>query len=152
MRDQERAIDVLEDLAETCRNGHQGYLEAAQHIKDPSLRTIFNQFATERASCAAELENELIRLGRHDPDRKGTTVGALHRSWLSVKDALGSGDDGILSSVEAAEDHAKKQYEDATKADLPNDVREIVSRQAAKIYAAHDRIRALRDEYKQRAA
>jgi uncharacterized protein (TIGR02284 family) len=152
MRDQEKAIDVLHDLVETCRNGQQGYLQAAGHIKDPALRTIFNQIATERANCAGELENEIIRLGKHDPTRKGTTAGALHRTWLSVKDALGGGDDGILSSVEAAEDHAKKQYEEATKADLPNDIREIVSRQAAKIYAAHDRIRALRDEYKQRAA
>ena len=152
MRDQEKAIDVLNDLVETCRNGHQGYLQAAEHVKDPALRTIFNQFATERASCAAELENEIIRLGKHDPDRKGTTAGALHRTWLSLKDALGGGDDGILNSVEAAEDHAKKQYEDATKADLPNDIREIVSRQAARVFAAHDRIRDLRDEYKQRAA
>lgn len=152
MRDQEKAIDVLSDLVETCRNGHQGYLQAAEHVKDPALRTIFNQFATERASCAAELENEIIRLGKHDPERKGTAAGALHRTWLSLKDALGGGDSSILNSVEAAEDHAKKQYEDATKADLPNNVREIVSRQAAKIYAAHDRIRDLRDDYKQRAA
>jgi uncharacterized protein (TIGR02284 family) len=152
MRDQDKAVDVLYDLAETCRNGHQGYLKAAELISDPAVRTVFNEFGLERATFAAELENELIRLGIHDPDRKGTAVGALHRTWLGVKDALGGDDGAILSSVEAAEDHAKQQYEKATKADLSNDVRELVSRQAARVFAAHDRVRDLRDEYKQRAA
>jgi len=152
MSEQDKAIDILQDLAETCRNGNEGYLQAAQHVKDPALRTVFNEFATERASFAGELNNEIIRLGKNDPDRKGTTAGALHRAWLSIKDALGGGDQSILNSVESAEDHAKKQYEEATRADLPTNVREIVSRQAARVYAAHDRIRDLRNQYKDRAA
>ena len=152
MRDMGKAIDILNDLAETCRNGNEGYLQAAQHVKDPQLRAIFNQYATERASFAGELENEIIHLGEHDPDRKGTAAGALHRAWLDIKEKLGGGDDGILSSVESAEDHAKKQYDDALKSDLPSDVREIVSRQATRVFAAHDRVRDLRDQYKNRAA
>jgi uncharacterized protein (TIGR02284 family) len=152
MAEQEKAIDVLQDLAETCRNGNKGYLQAAEHVKDHSLRTVFNEFATERASFAGELENEIIRLGDHDPDRKGTTTGALHRAWLSLKDSLGGGDGGILNSVESAEDHAKEQYEKAVNAHLPANLRDIVVRQQTRVIAAHDRVRALRDEFKQRAA
>src|SRR5689334_25392381 len=107
MTEQNKAIDILQDLAETCRNGNEGYLQAAQHVKDPALRTVFNEFATERAAFAGELNNEIIRLGKNDPDRKGTAAGALHRAWLSIKETLGAGDQGILNSVESAEDHAK---------------------------------------------
>lgn len=151
MNDQNRAIEMLKNLAETCRDGQHGFIQAAEHVKNPELRAFFNELATERARFAGELENELIHHGKHDPSQKGTAAGSLHRAWLSVKDALGRGDHGILSSVEAAEDKAKEQYEDALEADLPQDIRDIISRQARSIFAAHDRVRDLRNRYEHAA-
>ncbi len=75
----------------------------------------------------------------------------LHRAWMNLKEKLGAGDTSILESVEAGEDNAKKNYQEALEAGLPADVFAIVEQQAQFVFAAHDRVRMLRDEYKKAA-
>jgi uncharacterized protein (TIGR02284 family) len=144
----ESVVNVLDELIETSRDGQNGYRDAAEHVKDPELRNFFNQQSTERASFAGELENEVQRLGEHDPKRKGSAGGALHRAWLDLKANLGGGDQAILNSVEAGEDTAKKAYEKAIAQQLPQNIISIIRRQAQSIFAAHDRVKLLRDARK----
>jgi uncharacterized protein (TIGR02284 family) len=75
----------------------------------------------------------------------------LHRAWVDLKEKLGAGDASILESVEAGEDNAKKNYQDALNSNLPQNVQSIVERQARSVLAAHDRVRSLRDAYKKAA-
>lgn len=152
MVDRDDVVSVLEDLIEACRDGQNGYRDAAEHVRDESLRSFFNEQSLERATFAGELEVVAQRLGEHDPTRTGSLSGAMHRAWFDLKEKMGLGDQGILNSVEAGEDRAKKAYEDAIQAKLPADVREIVERQNERVVAAHDRARMLRDTYKQKAA
>ena len=70
----EKVISVLEKLIETCRDGQNGYRDAAEHTKSPQLRQFFNQQSIERAQFAGQLENELIHLGDHDPERNAEPV------------------------------------------------------------------------------
>ena len=144
----ESVISVLDDLIETNRDGQDGYRDAAEHVKDPELRNFFNQQSTERARFAGELENEVQRLGEHDPKRKGSASGALHRAWLDLKANLGGGDQAILNSVEQGEDTAKKAYEKAIGQPLPQNLMAIIRRQAQIIFAAHDQAKILRDSRK----
>ncbi len=146
--DNDHVISVLEKLIQLCRDGQEGYRDAAEHVKSPEWRNLFNQVSTARAEFAGELENEVIRLGKHDPDRKSTTSGALHRKWIDLKAAMGAGDHSILSSIESGEDSAKKAYEDALNDNLPQDIKDILRRQSQEVIASHDRIRTLRDESK----
>ena len=151
MTHQEDAIATLEQLIETCRDGQNGYRDAAEHIKNPEIRNWFNQQSLERAQFAGELENQAQQLGKHDPDRKGSVSGALHRKWFDLKEKLGGSDESVLSEVERGEDTAKDNYENALKKDLPADIRAIVSRQAQSILIAHDRAKLLRDQFKNAA-
>ena len=146
--DNDDVISALEKLIQNCRDGQEIYRDAAEHVKAPDLRSLFNQISTTRAEFAGELENEVIRLGRHDPDRKATTAGALHRRWIDLKAAMGGGDHSILSSLESGEDSAKQAYEDVLKDPLPRDIQDIVNRQRQQVISTHDRIRALRDAAK----
>lgn len=146
--DNETVISVLQKLVETNRNAQEGYIDAAEHIKDTQLRAFFNQQATERANFAGELENEIIRHGKHDPSRSGTVGGLIHRRWIDLKAAMGGGDHSILSSVESGEDAAKKEYEEAINGNLPEDLKEILRRQAQVVFAAHDQVKMLRDRAK----
>ncbi len=146
--DNDHVISVLEKLIETCRDGQEGYRDAAEHVKEPSMRELFNRLSTTRAEFAGELENEVIRLGRHDPNRKASTTGALQRRWIDLKVALGAGDHSILSSIESGEDSAKKAYADALNDNLPQDIKSILRRQSQEVISAHDRIRMLRDQMK----
>jgi uncharacterized protein (TIGR02284 family) len=143
--DENNAISVLENLIETCKDGQKGYLEAATHVKRADLKAFFNEKSLERSRFAGELEAELIRLGKPDKKVSGSASATMHRAWLDTKVALGGGDKTILDSVEAGEDNAKKAYEKAVTGDLPEDIAQIVRRQAASVQAAHDKVKSLRD-------
>ena len=73
-------------------------------------------------------------------------LGALHRGWMSIKDAV-SGDDakGVLDAAEQGEDHAKSEYADALKSDISAHLRTVVERQATQVKLVHDEVKALRD-------
>jgi uncharacterized protein (TIGR02284 family) len=143
--DNDKVLDVVEDLIETCKDGQKGYQDAASHVKRSDLKTYFNQQSLERASFAGELESELIRMGKPDKKVSGSVGAALHRAWIDTKVSLGGGDKSILDSVEAGEDSAKESYQKAVISDLPEDIAQIVRRQAASVQRAHDKVKTLRD-------
>jgi uncharacterized protein (TIGR02284 family) len=144
--DQNNAISVVENLIETCKDGQKGYQDAASHVKRADLKTYFNEQSLERARFAGELEAELIRLGKPDKRVSGSVSGTLRRAWIDTKVSLGGGDKTILESVEAGEDNAKEIYQKAITGDLPENVAQIVRRQAASVQRAHDKVKSLRDE------
>ena len=53
MTQQDDAISTLEQLIETCRDGQNGYRDAAEHIKNTGIRTWFNQQSLEQVHCRA---------------------------------------------------------------------------------------------------
>jgi uncharacterized protein (TIGR02284 family) len=147
----DQTIDVIEKLIETCRDGQEGYRDAAAHTQTAELKDFFNRQSLQRARFAGELESVALRLGESDPDRSPSIANKLHRAWFDLKQKFGGGDLSILESVEAGEDNAKKHYQEALRADLPIDVHEIVDIQAHSVLAAHDQVRSLRDSLKRAA-
>ncbi len=148
MTHQEDAIRTLEDLIRTCRDGQEGYRDAAQHIKDPSIKTWLNEQSLLRAEFVGELESLAQVLGKPDPVREGSVGGTLRRKWFELKEKLGGDDESVLAEVERGEDSAQKDYDDALKRNLSADVRAVITRQAASIVNAHDHARSLRDQHK----
>jgi uncharacterized protein (TIGR02284 family) len=142
------AISVIESLIETCKDGQKGYQDAASHVKRSDLKTYFNEQSLERAGFAGELEAELIRLGKPDKKVSGSVSAKLHRAWIDTKVSMGAGDTAILESVEAGEDNAKESYQKAVTGDLPENIAQIVRRQAASVQKAHDKVKSLRDAAK----
>jgi uncharacterized protein (TIGR02284 family) len=143
--DQNNAIDVVENLIETCKDGENGYRDAAEHVKRSDLKTFFLSQSLERAKFAGELQAELPRLGEHEKKDSGTVKAALHRAWINTKVSLGGGDKAILQWLEQGEDIAKASYEKALSGSLPGNILEIVRRQATSVKKAHDRVRDWRD-------
>jgi uncharacterized protein (TIGR02284 family) len=149
MAEQDKIVDLLQELIETCRDGENGYREAAEHVSDPELRGYFNDQSTERARFAQQLQQELVRLGNSEKlDEQGSVSGRLHRAWFDLKADLGGGDKTILESVEQGEDSAKKAYEEALQEPLPENIMAIVRSQAQSVLAAHDHVKLLRDRRK----
>jgi uncharacterized protein (TIGR02284 family) len=71
---------------------------------------------------------------------------------MDLKTKLASRDSlAVLEEVERGEDYAKARYAQALKADLPPKVREVVQRQHQGAVANHDRVRDLRNQYRERA-
>ena len=139
---------VLEDLIETLEDGRKGFEQAAERIEDsdePTLAIDLRRFAQQRNQFSVELR-ELAGSHGIEIDEEGSTGGALHRGWMTLKDAL-TGDDprAVLAAAETGEDHAVSEYEDALAEELPSDVRSVIERQAREVKTAHDKVKALRD-------
>ncbi|HYW57861.1 MAG TPA: PA2169 family four-helix-bundle protein [Polaromonas sp.] len=141
-------IDTLNDLVESCRDGEYGFRECAEHIKAQDIKTLLLRHAEECRTAAAELATQVRQLGG-DIDEGGTTAGALHRGWVSVRGTLsGYTDLAMLNECERGEDAALARYRKALKENLPANIRAIVERQAQGTQRNHDQVKAMRDALK----
>jgi uncharacterized protein (TIGR02284 family) len=144
-------IDVIEDLVETLEDGKEGFSRVAEKLREDGhgdLADKMTEFSEQRARFAGELRTYAANAGV-EIDEEGSAGGALHRGWISVKDAL-TGDDphAVLAAAEEGEDHAVEEYEDALEEEgLSDDLRDLISRQAADVKSAHDEVRNLRDRF-----
>ena len=136
--------NVIQELIKTCRDGEKGYREAADHAKSSDLKSQFLRISSERASFANELANSIPQTDRTE----GHVVGAIHRAWIDVKEALGGGDHAILAWLEQGDDYAKGKYQDALKETMPPTLQALVRRQVDILMRDHDPIRSQRDSYK----
>jgi uncharacterized protein (TIGR02284 family) len=143
-------ISTLNDLIEVSKDGEKGFALAAKDAKDPALQNIFREGEQSCREAARELQEQVRALGGN-PDDSGSVSGAVHRGWVSLKTAATSRDDkAILEEVERGEDVAKATYAAALKANLPDGVRQLVERQYQGALANHDRVRDLRNQYRNR--
>jgi uncharacterized protein (TIGR02284 family) len=145
-------ISTLNGLIETCKDGEEGFREAASGVERSDLKSLFSEFSQQRAQFAGVLQ-ELVRSLGGEPESEGSIAGALHRGWIDIKSVVtGRDEEAILNECERGEDSAKSNYEDAAKKNLPANIADIVAQQSQAILAAHNRIKALRDSEEHRVA
>jgi len=73
--------DVVKEVVEVLHDGHKGFAELAEHIKDPQVKAFFVRESQTRAEYASELESAVML----KKDEGGTAAGALHRFWGELK-------------------------------------------------------------------
>jgi uncharacterized protein (TIGR02284 family) len=138
-------ISTLNGLIETCKDGQDGFKEAAEGVERSDLKSLFYEFSQQRAQFAGELQSLVQTLGG-DPEDSGSVAAALHRGWINIKSAVtGKDEAAILNECERGEDSAKNAYKGAMEEALPANIIETVQAQYVAVQAAHDRIKALRD-------
>ena len=139
-------ISTLNNLIETLKDGQEGFKQSASGVDDPQLKTIFDTLSLQRSKFAGELQSEVVKLGDAEPEDSSSATGAMHRAWINIKSAVTNRDrHAILAEAERGEDSAVDAYKDALEENLPAPIRDIVTRQAAEVKTAHDKIRNLRD-------
>ncbi|MFN2502081.1 MAG: PA2169 family four-helix-bundle protein [Pyrinomonadaceae bacterium] len=144
-------ISTLNNLIETCRDGQEGFKEAAEGVERSDLKSIFYEFSQQRSEFVGVLQ-QLVRSLGGEPETSGSTAGAIHRGWIDIKSAvMGRDEEAILNECELGEDSAKETYLEAQKSNLPANVADIVDQQAQAVLAAHNRIRSLRNSSSQSA-
>ena len=140
---------IIDNLIETLKDGQEGFRQAAEGVKDPQLKSLFNEYSQQRSRFATELQSQAQRVGESEPETSSSAAGALHRAWINLKSAVTRGDDhAILAECERGEDSAVEEFKKALDNGLSGPVQEIVSRQYAQIKEAHDRVKSLRDAAK----
>lgn len=140
-------IDTVNSLIIINHDREEGYMRAAEDIKDAELKALFTKFSQQSKKFSEELRRFVPN--SEEPERDETkNTGKLHRLWMDVKAAITGNDRKvILSSCEFGEDAAKKTYEDAltSKDELPLGAMEVIMRQKTEIQKSHDQIKAMRD-------
>ncbi|MGA9277018.1 ferritin-like domain-containing protein [Ilumatobacter sp.] len=139
---------TTKDLIEVLEDGRKGFAEGADKLKAldrPDLAAIFERHAQERQQFSSQLETMAAAYG-DDIDEDGSVAAAVHRGWMTLKDAIsGSDPDGVLSAAVQGEDHAVEKYEKALDADISADLRTTVSAQLADITRARDEVKTQLD-------
>ncbi len=139
---------TTKDIIETLRDGEKGFADAADKLEStdrPDLAPQFRTFSQQRAGFADELDKMAARYG-DDIDESGSIAAAVHRGWMSLKDALaGDSSSGVLDAAEQGEDHAVTEYTKALDADISPELRGVLTRQFEEVKRTHDQVKALRN-------
>ena len=141
----DNTISTLNTLIETCKDGQEGFKQAAEGIQRSDVKSVFYELGQQRAKFAGELQS-LVREMGDDPETTSSTAGALHRGWINIKSAItGKDDAAILNEAERGEDVAVNAYKKALEENLPANVQTVVQQQSTEVKAGHDKVRGLRD-------
>lgn len=148
----DKAVGVLNELVEVSKDGEAGFHTCAEGAQDPTLKGYFEECAGRCGRAAADLAQEIGRLGGKAGD-SGSLSGAAHRAFVNVKAAISANDDlAMLDECERGEDVALKAYAAALDEPLPPGIRLLVQSQYQGVKHNHDRIKALRDERRRKSA
>lgn len=141
-------ISTVNGLIETCKDGQEGFKQAAEGVKNSDLKSTFYEFGQQRAQYVGELQSLVRELGG-DPEKSGSVTGSIHRGWINLKSAItGQDDTAILNEAERGEDVAKNAYKEALEQNLPANVMSALQTQYSGVKTAHDKVRDLRDSSK----
>jgi uncharacterized protein (TIGR02284 family) len=139
----QKVVTTLNNLIETVKDGEQGFRTAAEGVTSPQVKTVFEEYARQRAQMARELQDEVRGLGG-EAEKSGSVSASLHRGWINIKSVVtGKDEHAIIAEAERGEDVAKAVFEAALKEPLPTQVMALVQRMAGQVREAHDRVRAM---------
>ncbi len=140
-----KTVDHLNHLIRTLKDGEKGYETAAEDVERVDLKTLFLDFADQRAGFAVELQRFVVTLGG-EPKNQGTFAGALHRAWISLKASWATRDDvAILQECERGEKRAVQVYQDVLTKDMLGHTHSQIAAQAELVRSAQERIHDLRN-------
>src|SRR5262245_8992684 len=96
-------VTILNDLIETSKDGEKGFTKSANDASSAELKTVFGDGARRCHEAVQELQ-ALVRSEGGDPEKTGSVASALHRGWVSLREAVtGRDDEAILEECERGE-------------------------------------------------
>ncbi|MEJ2880889.1 PA2169 family four-helix-bundle protein [Pedobacter sp. GR22-6] len=140
-------ISDLQGLVNILNDGKEGYLYAAQTTQSDELSALFMKYNEQREEYAEELKTHIEAHGGNSENEGGGILGALHRTWIDIKQALSSHEYiAVLETIETGEKAAIEKF-DLCIADYANhaDHLNLLKRQRAGIAAGLAEIKAARE-------
>jgi uncharacterized protein (TIGR02284 family) len=138
-------IDKLHELIQTNEDSVKGYADAAEHLKEGDLSTIFYRLSQQRALFREELKDCVRHLGGDDTENTKMSH-TLTRLWIDFKSGLnGSDTEKIIDTCKKAEIGAVQSYEEVINSNPPEYIRDIMINQLKLIKGAQTQL----EEFKQ---
>jgi uncharacterized protein (TIGR02284 family) len=130
----DKIVSKLNKLLTRNYDAEQGYHKAAEHVKDPDLKRLFEVYSDQRYHFGHDLKGEIKRLGG-DLDKGPSFTSKVHRTWMDLKSAVTSDDtESMLEECVRGENAAVEDYKEVLKeTNLPEETRTILHDHIAKI-------------------
>lgn len=142
------AADKVNDLITHLYDGSEGFKLAAENVQSMTFKTGLANFSRQREQFIAELKPLVATRGER-PDNSGSTMGAIHRGWMNLRNSLTTGDHAILAECERGEDAAVARYRELVESPkITPAFRQVLQRQYDEVKKAHDTVRGWRDSTK----
>lgn len=127
-------ISKLNKLLKRNYDAEQGYHKAAEHVKDPDLKRLFEIYSDQRYHFGHDLKGEIKKLGG-DLDKGSSFASSVHRTWMDLKSAVTKDDtDAMLEECIRGEQTAVEDYQEVlNETNLPESTRIILHDHIAKI-------------------
>ena len=146
LKSKEEVVGDLKNLLAMVNDGKEGYQHAAEVTESPELKATFLKLEGERLVYASELKEHIAVHGGEADNEDGGVLGGLHRTWITVKQALsGNSNEAILEAITTGEKAAIDKY-DAAIADYADhaDHLDLLKAQREGIQDALNQIEALK--------
>ncbi len=139
----DKTIDHLNHLISINKDAEAGFHTAADAAKNSELGTLFSRYAQQHAKFAAEIQQEVERLGGTFSG-SGTLGEALHRGFLDIKSAFtGHSAAAILKSCKSGEESAEVAYIDAGDSNSGGRTHTLIERHRQQIQEFRTRLARL---------
>ncbi len=136
-----RAASLLNRCVEVNLDGQKFFSLAAANARAPSLKDMFQRYATERARCVSALQTEIVKVGLV-PENEGTLGGAARRQLMEVIQAFQASHRDLQIIREAVNELQAAWRVYASMNDLmdtlPIDLRVLIEEQRAMTQSALD--------------
>jgi uncharacterized protein (TIGR02284 family) len=127
MFDQSHDISVLNSLIETTIDSVDGYRHSANEATNQRFSQSFRDWAQDREQVVTKLRDRVRALGG-TPEHDGGILAAMHRQFLSLRDAVtGSDDRAVIAEVDRGETYLDSKWQAAIADDrLSPETRELI--------------------------
>ncbi|UOB16725.1 ferritin-like domain-containing protein [Abyssalbus ytuae] len=142
----EKMGNKLNELLERTYDAEKGFKNAAENVKNPSLKNYFNRKAQERYDFGHKLKTEIRSFGQ-DVEKGGSLAGTAHRAWMDLKSYFSSdNEEAILEEAIRGEKAAVKEYDDVLEDDtLPYSTKSLLIEQKNEIEKGLASIKRMED-------
>ncbi len=116
MENNKEIITDLKGLVSIINDGKEGYLSAADSTDNVELKAVFLKYAAERKIYETELKAHMMKHGEVSENDEGGILGAIHRTWIDIKEALtDKSETALLGAVITGENAALSKYDGVIK-------------------------------------
>lgn len=148
MKYSEEISGKLNDLLEKNYDTEKAYQYAAENVKNPRLKSFFNERAQERYDFGHELKSEIRNFGE-TPDKGSSFTGDVQRSWMNLKTSLSSDkEESVLEEMIRGEKSAVEEYNDVLDdTNIPPSTKNILMKQRNAITAALNKVKSMEEMF-----
>jgi uncharacterized protein (TIGR02284 family) len=113
MFDSSHDISVLNSLIETTIDSVDGYRHSSNEASNSRFSEAFRDWAKDREEVVSKLRDRVRELGG-TPEHDGGILAAMHRQFLSLRDAItGTDDQAVIAEVDRGESYLDDKWQTA---------------------------------------